>query len=409
MKNKPTVFISYNQNKSKLLVESLVKKLEVYADVQWDQNLRTWDSFTEFMKTISKQDFAVLVISNAYLKSVPCLYEVTQLIGTENWDKKTLFIVEEDAKNIYTIDGRIEYIKYWDDQEKSIRKKLPKGKTKKKELKSNLDLDRVREIKENFPCFLQKVADSNNPKIENAIEEVVNRISIAAKKNTTEDLRRVILYLIAQRQISASEIALATARSRSYINSLLTDMIKEQTIEKTGKGRSAVFYIREIKENQNECQEEKSKIENAESAGKNQFAKAKVDTRFVVLEWISNLGKTMGRYSLEMENVFCKRLSDRSIELYKKTSRDLSDICGDFNIEICQYVGLLDTENTFRDFEVEIRNSFYRYSTSIREILDKYYFRENTSNATGEINNVDQAFFESIKQFQKRIQDDIKS
>ena len=84
-------------------------------------------------------------------------------------------------------------------------------------------------------------------------------------------------------------------------------------------------------------------------------------------------------------------------------------ICGDFNIEICQYIGLLDTEKTFRDFEVEIRNSFYKYSTSIREILDKYYFRENTSNATGEINNVDQAFFESIKQFQKRIQDDIKS
>ena len=70
------------------------------------------------MKSIRKQDFAILIVSDEYLESRNCMYEVLQLLKDyeENeekfWNRIILFVT---AKDIYSGEGRAKRIKYWTD------------------------------------------------------------------------------------------------------------------------------------------------------------------------------------------------------------------------------------------------------------------------------------------------------
>ena len=52
------------------------------------------------MKSIRTQDFAILVISDNYLKSVACMYEVIQLMKEDDWLSKTMIMLADDI-NIF--------------------------------------------------------------------------------------------------------------------------------------------------------------------------------------------------------------------------------------------------------------------------------------------------------------------
>lgn len=93
---KPTVFISYKRDKS-----DIVNKLEVNiggrAEIKRDtEEIGAWESITTFMKSIRTQDFAILVISDNYLKSVACMYEVIQLMKEDDWLSKTMIMLADD-------------------------------------------------------------------------------------------------------------------------------------------------------------------------------------------------------------------------------------------------------------------------------------------------------------------------
>ena len=64
------------------------------------------------MNSIRHQDFAVLVISDAYLKSTNCLYEVMQLMMEEQWDQRVMYIVTDDAHGIYDAAKQLDYVGY---------------------------------------------------------------------------------------------------------------------------------------------------------------------------------------------------------------------------------------------------------------------------------------------------------
>ena len=82
---KPTVFISFN-NKYRDFVDCLEERLSKEANVlRYEDQIPAWGSFVSFMDTIKEQDFAVLVISDEYLKSFACMYEVTQVMKCDNW------------------------------------------------------------------------------------------------------------------------------------------------------------------------------------------------------------------------------------------------------------------------------------------------------------------------------------
>ena len=119
----PTVFISYNWGKQSL-VDEIQKCISSFVIIKRDvSSIGFGDSITEFMNTIREEDFALIVISDAYLKSDNCIYELTTLFkdkGADNFNKKVLFLICDDAKSIYTVDGRGKYMEFWDNRYKEL-------------------------------------------------------------------------------------------------------------------------------------------------------------------------------------------------------------------------------------------------------------------------------------------------
>ena len=97
---KPTVFISYKRDKG-YIANNLEKTIGGRAEIKRDiKEIGAWESITSFMNSIRKQDFAILVISDNYLKSVACMYEVMQLLKDDDWLDKTIIMLAEDI-NIF--------------------------------------------------------------------------------------------------------------------------------------------------------------------------------------------------------------------------------------------------------------------------------------------------------------------
>lgn len=175
-KEVPTVFISYNWANSDFVDKMEISLAEV-CNVKRDKNaIEDWGSITSFMNTIRKQDFAVLVITDGYLKSTACIYEVIQLMKNENWDRNTMYVVMNDAKIIYNVTEQLKYIKYWTDYYESLSqmiRELPPEST----CSQSEELKKASIIKSGIGEFLSKVADSNNPSVDEVISKIKHRIN----------------------------------------------------------------------------------------------------------------------------------------------------------------------------------------------------------------------------------------
>lgn len=172
---KPSVFISYNWG-SEITADEVENRLKLIADVLRDKSsICPWGSITEFMKGIRTSDLVVVIISDAYLKSVACLYEIMQLLKDEDWISHSMFIVEENAKGIYKPVGQLKYVKYWID-EKTILKNELDGMDHDLVTAQAEELKKIDFIQLNINEFMKSVADRNNPDLTQAIDAVERRV-----------------------------------------------------------------------------------------------------------------------------------------------------------------------------------------------------------------------------------------
>lgn len=182
---RPTVFISYNRKSGSDFVDSLEKTLSSCATVLRDTTtMEDWDSFSDFMKNIRKQDFAVMVITHDYLRSVACMYEVSELMKDDNWKEKVMFAVLDS--NIYA-NGPSEYIQYWQNKESELNEKARSIDAKNMAPITN-SLNRVIDIQRCFGTFYEVICDSNNPKLWDIKDRIIERIRTTANTSFAEGL-----------------------------------------------------------------------------------------------------------------------------------------------------------------------------------------------------------------------------
>ena len=119
-----TVFLSYC-HKNKAIAEKIDQDLNRIgiSIIRDEHELNYTDSLNEFMQRIRRADFALLLISDDYLKSKNCLFEVWQLLKEENVWKKILPVTVGKI-NIYDLGDRISYVKFWKDQEIKLQNVL---------------------------------------------------------------------------------------------------------------------------------------------------------------------------------------------------------------------------------------------------------------------------------------------
>lgn len=112
----PSLFMSYCWAESKIADQIFKDLSQINIRVIKDNHqLRYKDSLSSFMTSIRDYDFAILLISDGYLKSKNCMNEVLELLKEKDYLSKILPIII-DGTCIYKASDRLAYIRYWEQQ-----------------------------------------------------------------------------------------------------------------------------------------------------------------------------------------------------------------------------------------------------------------------------------------------------
>lgn len=174
MENK--VFISYCWKDDNIVdqIDNYFKSRQIIFDRD-RRKIKSWESIKEFMKRIRKSSYAILVISDNYLKSVNCMYEVLEVMKDENYRSRILTVVLKDA-SIYDSLDRTKYIKYWNEKYNKLLEEIYTINDNESSLTLNQELKKIGDIKRTIGEFMQIVSDMNNPNINNICEEISKKL-----------------------------------------------------------------------------------------------------------------------------------------------------------------------------------------------------------------------------------------
>lgn len=134
------IFLSYCHNDEDL-ADIICDKLANYSYLnisRYTTNVPYKGSLRAFMNTLGEHDKVIMIISDQYLKSRACMYEVGKLINLQNFRDKIIFIVctnfdkqyykEPPSENIeakiYDLHERNQYIIFWENQRKILKEDL---------------------------------------------------------------------------------------------------------------------------------------------------------------------------------------------------------------------------------------------------------------------------------------------
>lgn len=78
----PQIFLSYCWNDSNT-ADEIYNQLTIDSQITLHRDkldIRHWGSIKEYMQSIPDMDYTILLISDAYLKSSNCMYEVLEVM-----------------------------------------------------------------------------------------------------------------------------------------------------------------------------------------------------------------------------------------------------------------------------------------------------------------------------------------
>ncbi|HEY5591779.1 MAG TPA: tetratricopeptide repeat protein [Paludibacter sp.] len=157
----PTLFISYswcNQKEADQIYSDLkqigINVIKDNHDLKYKSDLKT------FMQSIRDADFAIILISNDYLKSNNCMYESLQLLKERDVKDRILPVMLDDAK-IYKPEDKVKYIQYWEKKRANLSKSLKKVDPS-NAIHAYSDLKNIAEISGQIDNFIKLISDMNN-------------------------------------------------------------------------------------------------------------------------------------------------------------------------------------------------------------------------------------------------------
>lgn len=198
--NKPTtLFISYTECDAPIvdiIEKRICEKLQDKILVSRYTALKYKDSFKGFMNTLQDHDYVLIVVSDKYLKSQACMYEVGETIKDHHHNDRLLFVVlSENERKYYGVnapkkigtdiyDGaqaKLEYIGFWKDKYDELQEAISKIGDYEATSESSKDLQIIGQIyRKDMGEFLQFLSDKNGKSFhklkENDFTEIVDWI-----------------------------------------------------------------------------------------------------------------------------------------------------------------------------------------------------------------------------------------
>lgn len=96
-----TLFISYTSCDRPIvdLIQSKIsEKLQNKIIISRFDTLKYKESFLAFMNTVSEHDFVLAVVSDTYLKSKACMYEISEVLKNHHYNDKLIFVVLSETE-----------------------------------------------------------------------------------------------------------------------------------------------------------------------------------------------------------------------------------------------------------------------------------------------------------------------
>ncbi|MFC5405518.1 toll/interleukin-1 receptor domain-containing protein [Cohnella soli] len=154
------IFLSYSWNDNKVAdsfeIMFRTKGINLtrdLRDVEYRQSLK------EFMKNVRKSDYVLMIISEHYLKSINCMYEVLEFVKDDDYKERILPLVQKET-DIFNAIGRSKYIKYWQNEFERLHHEM-QGLDELNRTDIVNELKKVESIQRQLTDFLSIIADMN--------------------------------------------------------------------------------------------------------------------------------------------------------------------------------------------------------------------------------------------------------
>ena len=182
------IFLSYCQKDSDiadLVEESIADRIKDNARLSRDiRDVEYHQSFKAFMQSISNHDYVIMIISDNYLKSQNCMYEVMEVIKDSNYGKKLAFLVLSNADSqyykaevdnigadIYSDSGQTKYSLYWKNKESELQNSIDEIGQPEFAINQIKSKRQVTRILLDLPAFLEYLRDIKGLSLTQHIEE----------------------------------------------------------------------------------------------------------------------------------------------------------------------------------------------------------------------------------------------
>ena len=178
-----SVFISYAWGDER---EEIVNQIDLFLQkrglkiVRDKRDLEYKGSIKKFMERIGRGDCVIVVISDKYLRSPNCMFELVEISENKLFQDRIFPVVWIDA-NIYNPIKRIDYIRYWEEKRAELAKAIKTlDPANLQGIREEIDLyDRIRNKISGLTSILKDMnaltpeihRDSNFTQLYNAIEK----------------------------------------------------------------------------------------------------------------------------------------------------------------------------------------------------------------------------------------------
>jgi len=155
-----TIFLSYSWKDfdvaNKIDKDFRIAGINIIRDIRMDYK----DNIPNFMERISKEDYAILLISRSYLESSNCMREILELFNDKEYEKKILPIILPNAC-IFSSNDVVDIIKFWENKINELN-----SKTKELSSLANIsgiieDIDHFTKIRNSIDTFITKIKALN--------------------------------------------------------------------------------------------------------------------------------------------------------------------------------------------------------------------------------------------------------
>lgn len=196
MNSAPQIFISYSWSTQDIAQKIYDDLRNVGLDVIKDNfEIKYTERISKFMERIRDTDFALLLISDGYLKSKNCLIEVQELLKEKNIWSKVLPIVT-DGTQIYKPSDRLKYVLHWENECKLLENQL-KGIDPINGIEIQKEVKVMRQIAGSIDEFIKEISDLKHFKPQELFDQkyqpIIDKIGFSDEPKILDLLSIVLL------------------------------------------------------------------------------------------------------------------------------------------------------------------------------------------------------------------------